>query len=84
MALFGVAICQIGIVFSGKAGMMKEREISKEEKVKSVKDFSLVKGLVVATVSGILVHFATMVLKRENLWQPPLLQQGMIRSIKIM
>ena len=58
--MFGVAVCLTGIAVSGKAGMMKEREISEEDKIKSVKDFSLVKGLIVAVVSGILSAFFKM------------------------
>lgn len=57
LVLFGVAVCLTGIAVSGKAGMMKEGEISEEDKIRSVKDFSLVKGLIVAIISGILSAF---------------------------
>jgi L-rhamnose-H+ transport protein len=52
--LIGVVVCLIGIFICGRAGMMKESELPEEQKKKSVAEFSLVKGLVVATISGIL------------------------------
>ncbi len=57
IVLLGVLICLIGIAISGKAGMMKENELSDEEKKASVKEFSLVKGLIIAVFSGILSSF---------------------------
>lgn len=54
MVLLGVLVCLAGIAICGKAGMMKENELSEEEKRKSIAEFSLVKGLIVATISGIL------------------------------
>jgi L-rhamnose-H+ transport protein len=47
-------VCLLGIYFSGRAGMMKENELSDEAKKKSVSEFSLMKGLAVAITSGIL------------------------------
>lgn len=57
IVLMGVAVCLIGIAISGKAGMMKESELSKEEQKASVAEFSLVKGLIIAVISGILSSF---------------------------
>lgn len=57
LVLFGVLLCLIGIAICGKAGMRKEKELTGEQKAESVKEFSLVKGLVVATISGILSAF---------------------------
>lgn len=54
MVLLGVLVCLAGIAICGKAGMMKENELSEEQKRKSIAEFSLVKGLIVATISGIL------------------------------
>ena len=54
LVLLGVAICLAGIFICGKAGMMKERELSAEQKKASIQEFNLGKGLVVATISGIL------------------------------
>jgi L-rhamnose-H+ transport protein len=52
--LAGVAVCLTGIFICGRAGMRKEKELPEEQKKKSIAEFSLVKGLIVATVSGIL------------------------------
>ena len=54
IVLAGVAICLMGIYLCGRAGLMKEGELSDSEKKKSVTEFSLVKGLTVAIMSGIL------------------------------
>ena len=52
--LAGVGICLLGIVFAGAAGMSKEKEMSEEQKRASIKEFSLRKGLMVATFSGVM------------------------------
>lgn len=52
--LFGVAICLLGIFICGRAGVMKEKELPDHQKKTSVAEFNLVKGLIVATISGIL------------------------------
>lgn len=57
IVLLGVLVCVIGIAVCGKAGIMKEKELSEEEKKKSVLEFNLVKGLIVAVLSGILSSF---------------------------
>lgn len=57
LVLLGVFVCLAGIAISGKAGMMKENEISDEQKRISIKDFSLGKGLIIAIFSGILSAF---------------------------
>src|SRR6202142_1078264 len=49
--LAGVAICLLGIVFAGAAGMSKEKEMSEQQKRAAIKEFDLKKGLVVATFS---------------------------------
>jgi len=54
VVLAGVVLCLVGIYICGRAGVMKERELPEEEKKKSVQEFSLVKGLIVAVASGIL------------------------------
>jgi L-rhamnose-H+ transport protein len=50
----GVIVCLTGIAVSGVAGMRKERELPEEKKKESIEEFHLVKGLIVATMSGIL------------------------------
>lgn len=50
----GVLVCLIGIVFTGWAGVSKEREQTVEEKQKYIKDFNFKKGLMVAAFSGVM------------------------------
>lgn len=54
IVLAGVVICLLGIYICGKAGLMKEKEMPDEVKKKSVAEFNLVKGLIVAIFSGIM------------------------------
>ncbi|MBL0743451.1 L-rhamnose/proton symporter RhaT [Chryseolinea lacunae] len=54
VVLLGVALCLVGIYICGRAGVLKERELPEEKKKESIKEFNLVKGLVVCTFSGIL------------------------------
>lgn len=57
VVLLGVLTCLIGIAICGKAGIMKENELSDEQKKTSISEFNLVKGLAVAILSGILSSF---------------------------
>jgi L-rhamnose-H+ transport protein len=52
--LVGVGVCLLGIVFAGSAGVLKEKEVSEEQKRAAIKEFSLKKGLLVATFSGVM------------------------------
>ena len=52
--LCGVAICITGIAFAGAAGISKERELSEEQKRAAISEFSLKRGLLVATFCGIM------------------------------
>jgi L-rhamnose-H+ transport protein len=54
IVLSGVLVCLAGIFICGWAGILKERDLPQQQKKESIKEFSLVKGLLVATVSGIL------------------------------
>lgn len=56
LVLLGVAVCLVGIAISGKAGMLKEKDFAVGHEDKD-KDFSLVKGLIIAVISGILSSF---------------------------
>jgi L-rhamnose-H+ transport protein len=50
----GVAVCLLGIVISGLAGIRKERELPDKDKQASVREFNFKKGVWVATVCGIM------------------------------
>lgn len=52
--LLGVLVCLLGIFLCGRAGMLKEKELSDESKKASVQEFNLVTGIIVAVISGIL------------------------------
>ena len=54
VVLAGIIICLIGIYICGMAGVFKERELPEVKKKESIKEFDLVKGLIVCTISGIL------------------------------
>jgi L-rhamnose-H+ transport protein len=54
IVLFGVSVCLCGIVVSGMAGRSKERELTDEQKQAVIREFSFGKGVLVATVCGIL------------------------------
>ncbi len=54
ITLLGVVICIIGISINGKAGMMKDREVSDEVKKEGVKEFDMKKGILVAVFSGLM------------------------------
>jgi L-rhamnose-H+ transport protein len=57
LVLFGTLVCLIGIAVLGKSGLMKEQELTTEQKQESTKEFNLVKGLIIAIISGILSSF---------------------------
>jgi len=57
MVLLGILVCLTGIAISGRAGWKKEKELTPEQSQASVAEFSLVKGLIIATISGILSSF---------------------------
>ena len=52
--LTGVGVCVLGIVFGGAAGISKERELSREQKLASIAEFNLKLGLGVATFCGVM------------------------------
>ncbi|MBL7808171.1 MAG: hypothetical protein JNN28_10165, partial [Saprospiraceae bacterium] len=57
IVLFGVLVCLAGIAVTGRAGMRKERELTDDQKTASTAEFSLVKGLIIAVISGVLSSF---------------------------
>jgi L-rhamnose-H+ transport protein len=54
LVLLGVAVCLAGIYICGRAGIMKEKDLSEEQKTAAIAEFDLWKGLAVAVTSGIL------------------------------
>jgi L-rhamnose-H+ transport protein len=52
--LTGVLVCLVGIAICGWAGISKEKELSAEEKKKTVEEFNFIKGLLVAIFAGIM------------------------------
>ncbi|RJP20641.1 MAG: L-rhamnose/proton symporter RhaT [Candidatus Omnitrophota bacterium] len=52
--LVGVLVCLAGIAVCGKAGVRKERELSDEEKKKTIREFNFAKGVWVAIFAGIM------------------------------
>ena len=52
--LAGVGVCVLGIVIAGFAGKTKESEMSREQKLETVREFNFRKGILVATFSGIM------------------------------
>jgi L-rhamnose-H+ transport protein len=54
ITLAGVAVCLLGIAIAALAGFTKEKEMPEAEKKKAIAEFSFVKGLLVASFSGIM------------------------------
>jgi L-rhamnose-H+ transport protein len=54
LIMAGVLVCLGGIGVCGWAGIRKEKELPREEKIKSILEFDFKKGMVVAIVSGVL------------------------------
>ena len=50
----GFLICITGIVFCGYAGVLKDKQLSEEQKKESVKEFSAFKGLIMAIMGGVM------------------------------
>jgi len=55
MVLLGILLCVAGIIICGKAGMMKEKELSSDKTIaQENKDYRFGLGILVAIVSGVL------------------------------
>jgi L-rhamnose-H+ transport protein len=52
--LLGIGVCMLGIVFSGLAGVSKEKELTTEQKQETVEEFQYFKGLLVAIFAGVM------------------------------
>ncbi|MFV0365297.1 MAG: L-rhamnose/proton symporter RhaT [Mangrovibacterium sp.] len=58
LVLFGILVLMVGIVLCGKAGLMKDRDITDKKDADGVNtEFNLTKGLVIAGISGVLSAF---------------------------
>jgi L-rhamnose-H+ transport protein len=53
LTVVGVAIALAGIAVIGYAGMLKDKNLSEEERKKAVKEFALKKGLLIALIAGL-------------------------------
>ncbi|KAA8486658.1 L-rhamnose-H+ transport protein [Arcticibacter tournemirensis] len=54
MVLIGIVVCIAGIIICGKAGTMKEKELTQDERDGGNKEFNIALGLFVSIVSGVL------------------------------
>ena len=54
VVLLGFVICLVGIALCGYAGVLKEQRLSDAEKKAVIKDFALLKGVIVAVFGGIM------------------------------
>ncbi|NAS10541.1 L-rhamnose/proton symporter RhaT [Poritiphilus flavus] len=54
VVLLGIVVSLLGIIICGRAGILKDKELSDEQKQQGVKEFNLKKGTIVATLAGIL------------------------------
>lgn len=54
IVMSGVLVGLVGIAICGKAGILKEKELSEAQKKTAISEFNLKKGLLVAIVSGVL------------------------------
>lgn len=50
----GILVCLLGIAVCGRAGMLKENELSDEQKQAAIKEFNFAKGMWVALISGVM------------------------------
>jgi L-rhamnose-H+ transport protein len=54
VVLAGVIVCLLGISTCGYAGILKERELTEEQKKNAIKEFALSKGFAVAVFAGVM------------------------------
>ena len=52
--MLGLGVCVLGILICGRAGLLKEKTLTQEQKQESIAEFDLKKGLMVAVFSGIM------------------------------
>jgi L-rhamnose-H+ transport protein len=54
ITLAGVAVCLFGIAVTGRAGILKDKEVSEAKKKENIEEFDLKKGIWVAIFAGIM------------------------------
>lgn len=54
VTLCGVLVCLVGIGLTGRAGILKDRELSEAEKTAQIKEFDFRKGALVAVLAGVM------------------------------
>ena len=54
IVLLGIGISLLGIAICGRAGILKDKELSPEQKKVGIKEFNLKKGIIVAVFAGIM------------------------------
>jgi L-rhamnose-H+ transport protein len=54
VTIIGVVVCIAGIATIGYAGSLKNKGLSEEERLRTVKEFALKKGLIIAIFAGIM------------------------------
>jgi L-rhamnose-H+ transport protein len=54
VVLLGFLVCLVGIALCGYAGVLKEQRLTDDQKKEAIKDFALVKGILVAVFGGIM------------------------------
>lgn len=57
LTLLGILVSLVGIALTGVAGWSKERELSEEKRKAVVREYQFLRGIVVATFSGIMSSF---------------------------
>lgn len=84
IVLLGLLVCIAGIVVSGKAGMLKEKELSADASKNTSSEYKFTLGMIVAIVSGVLsacFNFGleagqTLALKANEIWKATNPNQG--------
>jgi L-rhamnose-H+ transport protein len=85
VTLLGMAVCVMGIAVSGMAGMSKENDIQREIAAQDVQigdalDFNFVKGLLVATLAGVMSACMAFALQAAAPINELALAQGILRA----
>ncbi len=72
----GFLVCLVGIVFCGYAGVLKDRDDRGVERNVSVKEFSPVKGLIMAIAGGVMSSFMALAINAGSPIAHQALQSG--------